>query len=257
MDAVNALVRSYLVSRYPEELVDAMLSAYGIAKRSWTLGDWHKTESHLGLFCEAAVRICRQIATGTYTEIGHPKFKVETEAMACSQVTMTTVADEPFRVLIPVVIAAVYAIRNRRGVDHLSKIKPNHIDAKVQLAQADWILAELTRLATTNDFGHVQQIIDSLVERESPLIEKINGQWKVLDPSMSLEDMILLVCYHDDEMSQVELVRICGKTQSTVSRALDRLDADALLHKDGRRITITSTGRKRVESSPKLRSLAS
>lgn len=257
MNAVNALVRSYLVSRYPEELIDAMLSAYGIAKGAWTLGDWHKAESHLGLFCEAAIRICKQMATGSYTEIGHPKFKVENEATACSQVPMGKVEDEPFRVLIPVVISAVYAIRNRRGVDHLSKIKPNHIDAKVQLAQADWVLAELTRLATTHDFGHVQQVIDSLVERESPLIEKINGQWKVLAPSMNVEDMILLVCYHDDDATQTELVRITGKLQPTVSRVIDRLDALALLHKDGRRLTITSTGRKRVESSLNLPSLAS
>jgi hypothetical protein len=234
-----------------------MLDAYSIAKRAAAVGDWRKAESHLGIFCEAAIRICKNVVTGTYTEIGHPKFKVETEAKACPQAQMRKVEDEPFRILIPDVIVAVYAIRSRRGVDHLSKIQPNHIDAKVQLAQADWILAELIRLATTHDFEQVQQIIDSLVERETPLLEKINGHWKILEPGMGIDDMILLVAYHDDEITQVDLVRVSGKSQPTVSRAVDRLHAMALLHRDGRRLTITSTGRKQVESRTQARALAS
>jgi len=87
--------------------------------------------------------------------------------------------------------------------------------------------------------------------------EKINGQWKILVPTMGIEDMILLVLYHDDDITQVDLVGITRKSQPTVSRAIDRLDGLALLDKDGRRLTITSTGRKRVESSRELRALAS
>lgn len=249
------ILRADLVSRYPEDLVDAALSAYMTAKRAALSDDLHKSEVLFGQFCEAAIRICRKAVTGACTPIGDSSFGVDKELTATTSASKGREEDEPLRLLIPHTIRAMYNIRNRRGVDHLSHIKPNHIDARVLTAQADWILAELTRLATTHDFAQAQALIDSLVDRQMPLIEMINGEWKLLETGLQPEDAILLALYHDDELTQVDIVSIVKRSQSVVSKAISKLDKEGFLHKSVRTITITTKGRARVEDLPALRKL--
>jgi hypothetical protein len=250
-------LRQDLGSRYPSSLVDELLLAYTIAKAAALVDDLHKVESYFGQFCEAAIRICRHAVTGSYTPIGDSNFSVEREMTATTGAPKGREEDEPLRLLIPHTVRAMYNIRNRRGVDHLSRIKPNHIDARVLTAQADWILAELTRLATTQDFAQAQAIIDALVDRQLPLIEMINGEWKLLQTDLHLEDAILLATYHDDNLVQVDIVGIVKRSQGTVSTAIKKLDNEGYLHKSKRAITITSKGRNRVEALPELRKLVS
>jgi hypothetical protein len=248
-------LRADLNARYPTDLVDETLDAYMTAKRAALMNDLHKAETLFGQFCEGAIRICRHVVTGKYTPIGDPAFKVNVEANITTSHPIGKLEDEPFRILIPGTILAMYGIRNRRGVDHLSKIKPNHIDARVLIAQSDWILAELTRLATKHDFNQAQQLIDSLVERQVPIIEKIDGVWRLLRTDLSVDDAVLVALYHDDDLSQADLVGIVRRSQPTVSLAVTRLDEKALVHKAGRKITITSLGRMRVEVLPEIRQL--
>jgi hypothetical protein len=255
--SMGTQLRQDLVSRYPPGLVDALLEAYTTAKAAALVDDLHKVESYFGQFCEAAIRICRHAVTGSHTPIGDSTFSVEKEITATMGGLKGRDEDEWLRLLIPPTVRAMYNIRNRRGVDHLSRIKPNHIDARVLTAQADWILAELTRLATTHDFVQAQALIDALVDRQLPLIEMINGEWKLLQTDLPLEDAILLASYHDDKLVQVDIVGIVRKTQGTVSTAITKLDKEGYLHKSGRTITITSKGRNRVETLPQLRKLVS
>jgi hypothetical protein len=253
--SMGAQLRQDLVSRYPSSLVDELLAAYTIAKAAALVDDLHKVESYFGQFCEAVIRICRQAVTGSHTPIGDSSFSVEKEIMATTGVPKGKEEDEPLRLLIPHTVRAMYNIRNRRGVDHLSRIKPNHIDARVLTAQADWILAELTRLATTHDFAQAQALIDTLVDRQLPLIEMINGEWKLLQTDLHLEEAILLATYHDEDLAQVDIVRIVRRSQGTVSTAITKLDNEGYLHKSKRTISITSKGRSRVEALPELRKL--
>jgi hypothetical protein len=246
-------LRADLLTRYPADIVDPMLDAYAIAKRAAFVDDLQKVETHFGQFCEAAIRICRFVVTGGYTPIGDSRFKVNTEITATTSKPKSKEEDEPFRVLIPHTIQAMYNIRNRRGVDHLSQIKPNHIDARVLTAQADWILAELTRLATRHDFAQAQALIDALVDRQIPLLEMIHGEWKLLETNLGLQDAILLALYHDDKLLQADIVAFVKRGQSTVSKAITNLDVNGFLHKSGRIITITSKGRNRVERLPEVR----
>jgi hypothetical protein len=248
-------LRADLIVRYPEELVDQTLNAYLAAKRAALVDDLQKAESLFGQFCEGAIRICRKVITGSHTPIGDPGFKVSVEVKACLVHSKDRLEDEPFRVLIPNAITAMYDIRNRRGVDHLSQIKPNHIDARVLTAQSDWILAELTRLATTHDFAQAQRLVDSLVDRQIPLLEMINGEWKLLQTDLCLGDAILLALYHDSKLSQADMVTFVKRSQPTVSKAIAKLDNEGFLHKSGRTLTITSKGQKRVDSLPELRAL--
>lgn len=247
---VKDLLYADLIARYPKELVDESLNAYVIAKSAALSNDFHKAETHFGLFCEAAVRICRHEVAPPYTALGDSGFKVDLEIKACVQSTKGP--SDSFRLLVPNTVRAMYDIRNRRGVDHLSHIKPNHIDARVLTAQSDWILAELFRLATTHDFSHAQKVVDSIVERQVSLIERINGEWKLLKTSLNTDDAILLVLYHDEDVSQADLVSILKRSQPTISNTVKRLDAEGLLHKSGKALFITSLGRKRVEALPEL-----
>ncbi len=247
---IKELLHGDLVGHYPEELVDEGLNSHMIAKGAALSGDFRKAESHFALFCEAAIRICRNEVAPPYTPLGDSSFKMDNEIRACLQSAKGS--NDSLRILVPNIVRAMYDIRNRRGVDHLSPIKPNHIDARVLTAQADWVLAELFRLATTHDFEHAQRIVDALVERQVPFIEKINGEWKLLTTNLSTDDAILTIIYHDAEVSQTDLMKALKLSQPTISNAVKKLDARGLLHKSGRTLSITSLGRKHVEAIPAL-----
>jgi hypothetical protein len=243
---IRELLYDDLVARYPKDLIDSGLDAYVIAKNAALTNDLRKAEMHFGMFCEAAIRICRNEVAPPCTPIGDSTFKVDLEIRAC--LNSAKGPSDSFRLLLPNTVRAMYDIRNRRGVDHLSNIKPNHIDARVLTAQADWILAELFRLATRHDFAHAQRLVDALVERQLPLIERINGEWKLLKTTMNTEIATLVVLYHDEEVSQAELAKIVKRSQPTISNAVKKLDAEGFIHKSGKALFITSLGRKRVET---------
>ena len=242
-------LRDELVKRYPDELVDELLPQYVAAKRAAYAEDFAKIESSLGLFCEAAIRICTNEVAGSFVPIGDASFGVEKALNACTNSAAGS-AHDTFRLLIPNTVKAMYAIRNRRGVDHLSLIKPNHIDARVVTAQADWVVAELYRLAAKVATAEAQATVDHIVEREIPIVERIEGELAILSTTISTEDSILLAKYFEGgPIKQADLVRIVRRAQPTVSLTMKKLVEGRFLHqaKDGA-YYLTAKGRARVEA---------
>ena len=76
------------------------------------------------------------------------------------------------RIQIPRMIAALYEIRNNRGVGHAGgDVDPNHMDATAVIYMSKWVVAELVRLLhglTTDEATDIA--MDALVEREVALV---------------------------------------------------------------------------------------
>ncbi|MFL5842809.1 MAG: hypothetical protein ACJ77Z_20370 [Thermoleophilaceae bacterium] len=100
------------------------------------------------------------------------------------------------RIQIPRMIVALYEIRNNRGVGHLGgDVDPNHMDAVCVLQMSKWIVAELVRILHDMSTDDAAELVDALVEREVPLVWKVGGKRRVLDPKMPVTDKTLLLLH--------------------------------------------------------------
>ena len=156
------------------------------------------------------------------------------------------------RLHIPRTLKLIYDIRNKRDVAHLGDgIDPNRQDATLVVGNLDWVMAELVRLYHDVSADRAQQVIETLVTREVPAIEEIDGQPVVLS-DLQPRDQALLMLYRAgsggaslDELA--EGLRVARKDH--LRTRLARLDTDklALLHPKSGRYYLTSRGAKRVE----------
>lgn len=100
------------------------------------------------------------------------------------------------RIQIPRMVVALYEVRNNRNVGHLGgDVDPNHMDAVCVLQISKWIVAELVRVLHNRPVQEAAAIVDALVERESPLVWKVGGKLRVLDPKLSMKDKALILLH--------------------------------------------------------------
>jgi hypothetical protein len=129
---------------------------------------------------------------------------------------------------------AIYEIRNNRGVGHVGgDVDPNHMDATFVLAAAKWIVADLVRAFHDLETVVASQIVEALVQREVPLIWEVDGQKKVLDPTLTTRDKTLLLLYAHSTALPAEMVARWTQYKN-LSRFREKivaeLSADALVH---------------------------
>ena len=103
-------------------------------------------------------------------------------------------------------LIALYEIRNSRGVGHVGgDVDPNHQDAAVVVAISQWIMAELVRVFHQVDSETAAAAVETLVERTIPLLWKVDGSLRVLNPSLGARDRSLVVLYRTGRMPAAEL----------------------------------------------------
>ncbi len=115
---------------------------------------------------------------------------------------------ESFRMLLPRTLKAVYNVRNKRGVAHISDVNPNEMDASFILSSVKWVLAELVRLKSGLSISQTQDLLDAIIERHCPLIWKESGIVAFLRPKMKAKDQILVLLYDCSPIRDTELQRI-------------------------------------------------
>jgi hypothetical protein len=69
------------------------------------------------------------------------------------------------------------------------------MDAVCVLQMAKWIVAELVRVLHNVDTDTATDIVDTLVERETPLIWEVNGRKRVLNTSLKMKPKTFLLLY--------------------------------------------------------------
>lgn len=185
-------VEQALQSRYPPELVKALLDSYEEMQREYLNAKYKPSELEGGLFVEAARRIVEVELFGKTAPIGKPLAPFNDGELKRYE---SAQGDESFRIHIPWVLRAVYNLRNKRGVGHLSTVTPNVMDAAFILAACSWVLAEFVRLSGALSPEQCQEIIESLSERRVPLVYADDQIKRVLDPKIPAKDQVLLLLY--------------------------------------------------------------
>ena len=230
----RAAVHASIAALTTNDLADSLLNELDELTRRFDLGDFQPSELNGGRFAEAAFRICEFVCTGTHTPIGRTLPRVDQLLRTLEQTSAAT-ADDSFRLHIPRSLRLIYDLRNKRDVAHLGVgVSPNFADASLILACASWVTAEIVRISHQCDITMAQTIVDNLVQRRTSLIWTEDDIVRVLDPSLSYRDKVLLILY-DLQPDWVEESKLFGWVEySNMTQfrrsVLGKLHDDALIH---------------------------
>lgn len=201
----------------PPQLGAELVDSFNNIAKNYRERRWEPSELNGGKLCEVAYSISRGHADGSYpTRASKPKNMVK----ACQDMEHATTAPRSIRIQIPRMIVALYEIRNNRNVGHVGgDVDPNHMDALCVLQMAKWIVAELVRVLHDVDVDQAAELVEALVERETPLIWEVNGARRVLNTSLSMRDKTLLLLHASDSpLSERDLVSWIEHTNASVYR---------------------------------------
>jgi hypothetical protein len=159
-----------------------------------------------GRFCEIVYTILDGQAKQAYAAAPS---KPSNFPAACKALEQNGHAPRSFQILIPRLLPALYEVRNNRGVGHVGgDVDPNHMDATFVVTSCNWIMAELVRVYHNVTTAEAQDVVDSLVERRIPLIWEGGDIRRVLVPSLTLKQQILvLLSTSIKEVATADLLR--------------------------------------------------
>jgi len=188
------LIKTQLESKYPSDLVKALIDSYIELKRNFKLGKFKPSELEGGFFVECVRRIIEFELFGTTIPISKKLSIFNDSEMKRYE---NANGDESFRIHIPRVLKSIYNIRNKRGVGHLSKVSANLIDSTYIVAACDWVMAELLRQVSNLEPDECQRIVDSIVLRKLPIVFEDGDTQRILNIQMSTKDKVLTLLYHN------------------------------------------------------------
>ncbi len=251
-------IRADFSTRFSSVLVDALLSSYEEIKQNYFLGKYEPSELNGGKFTEACYRMLEsETQRGSYTPIGTAISDIIGKLRNLEQLP-TAGALESFRITIPRTLVVVYNIRNKRGVGHLGgDVNPNYADSTLLVTCCDWVMAELVRIYYSCTLDEAQGIVDTLVQRPLSLVYEITGVRRVLLPSLSHRNQVLLLLAHSHPIPipEMDLIRSIEPSNPTVFRStvLTALHRERFIEYSGNgksgSCAISPTGLKVVEDN--------
>lgn len=222
-----------LKAGFDATLAKAITDAYKVIEQQFVLKKWKPSELDAGHFVEAVRRALDLELTGSYLPLTRslPRF----DDKALKQYEQHS-GHESYRILLPRALKAVYSVRNKRGVAHISNVSPNEMDATLIMYTVKWVLAELVRLKSGLPPDETQKLIDSIVEEQCPLIWKDGDITTILIPRMKAREQLLVLLYDRSPIPDTELQQAIEYSSRSAFRSIVRkLHKQKLLyyHDDG------------------------
>ena len=241
-------VRTLLSDEIQPELIDKLEYIYKKIKQNFWLGKDEECIEKVGKFVEITTRVIEYITTKTFTPFSE-ELKVSNKLKQFENLSKNRFP-ESIRIIIPRVLHSLYTFRSKRGGAHIKEVNPNHIDATYVVAACDWVMAELIRLYYSDEEREIERMINSIVDRSVPILQEFGEDLKILDPSLSVPDKILIILYkkHPNSVSTDELKKwIKTKSPTHINIALKRLDDNGFIYRKNKENNITIKGIAYVE----------
>jgi len=224
-----------------------IVTSYTQMMQRYYAGDWKPSELDGGQFTEAVGRALYQVDTGIITDRHLPGDIVRELRNNTISHNLAFKDRDHFCQIVQI----TYKFRNNRGVAHISPTySANHIDAMLVVANVKWMFAEFLRLVRWNEnSSQIAITIESITQLEHPLIHELDGQPLVLTTQLSAGEEILVLLQHslNGSLTRSELKQAVRKDQSTISRAIYRLEDERKIRINGTGdIIITPLGQKQV-----------
>lgn len=228
-DDLRIKLVSELSSKFPSELIEELISSYEKVLIEFRKGAWDETLWKAGKFTENVFRLLYHIV--------HSKVIREAPNMNALKKELENLqsekAPDSIRVLIPrIATAMIYDPRSKKGAVHVKPVNPDYLDATLVVSACDWVLAELLREFHTKETEEIRQIIQSVIARKVPFVERHGEESLVTIPLGNAEDEILLLLL--DNRNGLDRTTI-GKwlknfyTQGRVTQALQKLARQRLI----------------------------
>lgn len=220
--------RDILVGRYPEELIELLVSYFEGIDRNYRLENWKPSELDSGHFVEVARRIIEHELFGTYTPVDKSLGSFSPSVLGKYE---SATGEESLRIIMPRVLYSMYCVRNKRGVGHVGSISPNKMDATFILSSAKWVLAEFVRISGQAVPDRAHLIINDLTDKHVDIVWSDEETFMILDPRMKAANKVLVALYKEDNI-HIELLqqRIQYKHKSNFKKIIKQLEASKLLH---------------------------
>ena len=131
---------------------------------------------------------------------------------------------------------------------------PNHMDATVVLAMSKWLVADVVRFFHNVDTKTATDLVDALIERDTPLVWEVNGGKRVLNTGLSLKNKSLLLLHATPGPVAEATLRgwVEAKNPTSYRRdIIERAHAEKLVEYDAtaRTVTLSPRGRDYVEGN--------
>ena len=175
----------------PAGLRTPLIEEYNTIIRNFMERNWTPSALSGGRFCEIVYTILDGFSSGNYaqTPAKPPNF-----VSACRALENRSANPRSFQILIPRMLPPLYDIRNNRGVGHVGgDVDSNYIDALAVVSIAGWVMAELVRVFHGLSLDEAQRLVDSLIDRKTPLVWQSGDTKRVLRHDLPLRAQILLL----------------------------------------------------------------
>lgn len=197
-------IQNVLTTVYPPELVDAMLTSYENALAEYKKEHWQYFGNEIGQFVEVARRMIEYQLDNQYTPLSN-KLTNFNEKILTAWENYDATFSEVYRIVIPRCLYSMYCLRNKRGMIHKSHIDPNRMDATVLLSNTKWVLAEIFRQVSTMSFEETEEIVNSIMIKETSIVWDTGTCLRILDTKMPSKDKVLCLLYMREKMTDAEL----------------------------------------------------
>lgn len=240
---------SGLTADFRKRLIEAYLSV----KEAYAEGTFDACGLRAGKFCEVVLRWLQQELTGSHVPFGTkiPNFTDECRKL---EKTPKTAGTESARLILPRAIDFIYTLRNKRDIGHVGgDVDANEIDAATCVRAVDWCLTELIRIYHNLSLEEAQEILDSLVVRQLPIVWQVGGVKRLLVTELTLKEQTLCLLYSDPHTAvpSEELAKWLDIKRFTDyrSRVLRPLHKERLIEYDTSTETavLSPTGAERAE----------
>ena len=237
----------------PDSLRKPLLAAFNEIVKNFREGRWEPSELNGGKLCEVVYTIVRGVVDGHFP--AKPEKPKDMVASCRALESENQKFGRSLRIQIPRMLIALYEVRNNRGVGHVGgDVDPNHMDAVLVLNMAKWLVAELIRIFHSVETAEATQAVEGLIDRTVPLIWRVAGKFRVLNPTLTMRQRALAVLYvNNGPLAEDELVESVEHSNPTVFRrdVLIPLHKEKLIEYDGntKEIHVSPLGVKFVEEN--------
>lgn len=182
----------------PTTLRTELLDTLNKIVTNYARGKWEPSELNGGKFCEVVYSIISGHITGNMPQRASKPANMVDACRALEQAGNSF--PRSLKIQIPRMLIALYEIRNNRGVGHAgSDVDPNKMDAVATVYNAKWILAELIRVFHSMDIDQAQNIVDSLLERDVPMVWMSSTTKRILQTDLTMKEQMLVLLYSSSE----------------------------------------------------------
>jgi hypothetical protein len=236
-------LQSALKEKFPPDKVGEIFWHFNRLMREARRDQWNYCLLEGGKFVEAVLKCFHYLRTNDVVDI----VRVDEEIRQLEQATSLNDFE---RMTVPRTLRLIYEFRNKRGGAHNSSFDPGRMDCVLVVANAKWVLEELTRLYLTNDASAAQEVVESLLVKEVPLVQELDGDRLVLIPDLSARAQLEIILWreHPNRWPIKDLAQwVHNHSIENIRTTLRTMKLKNLAHETKEGWTLTEAGIKEAE----------